>query len=65
MDVVEKISNRIVLLRFGQIVADGTFAALKQQLNENSLEEIFNQITGFEEHEHIAREFVATVQEVQ
>ncbi len=64
MDVVEKISDRILLLRSGQIVADDTFEALKEKLHEDSLEQIFNQITGFEEHVAIAREFVATVQEV-
>ncbi len=64
MDVVEKISDRILLLRSGQIVADDTFEALKEKLHEDSLEQIFNQITGFEQHEAIAREFVATVQEV-
>lgn len=64
MDVVEKISSRIVLLNDGQIVADGTFDELKAQNTEGTLEEIFNQLTGFEEHMEIAEKFVATVQEV-
>lgn len=64
MDVVEKISDRIVLLNDGRIVADGTFADLKEQSKEGSLEGIFNQLTGFNEHEEIAREFVSIVQEV-
>lgn len=64
MDVVEKVSNRIILLDWGQIVADGSFAELQQRLNEKSLEEIFNQITGFHEHEDIAERFVSIVQEV-
>jgi len=42
MDVVEKVSNRIILLDGGQIVADGSFAELQERLNERSLEEIFN-----------------------
>lgn len=62
MDVVEKISNRIILLNEGQIVADGSFDDLKGQSKEGSLEEIFNQLTGFNEHREIAEEFVAIVQ---
>jgi ABC-2 type transport system ATP-binding protein len=36
MDVVEKISNRIILLDGGQIIADGSFAELKDQCKEGS-----------------------------
>ncbi|MCA1059845.1 ABC transporter ATP-binding protein [Rossellomorea aquimaris] len=64
MDVVEKISNRIVLLHNGQIVADGSFEELKNQNREGSLEEIFNQLTGFNEHRETAAEIVSVVQEV-
>lgn len=61
MDVVEKISNRIVLLVDGQVVADGTFEELKMQNQEGSLEDIFNQLTGFTEHGEIAERFVNLV----
>lgn len=61
MDVVEKISNRIILLVNGQVVADGTFEELKMQNQEGSLEDIFNQLTGFNEHEEIANRFVNLV----
>ena len=61
MDVVEKISNRIVLLVDGQVVADGSFEELKMQNQEGSLEDIFNQLTGFTEHEEIAERFVNLV----
>jgi ABC-2 type transport system ATP-binding protein len=64
MDVVEKISNRIILLKDGQVVADGSFQELKDNCLEGSLEEIFNQLTGFNEHKAIAEEFVSIVQEV-
>jgi len=64
MDVVEKISNRIVLLHNGQILADGSFEELKNQNMEGSLEEIFNQLTGFNEHKETAAEIVSVVQEV-
>ncbi len=64
MEVVEKISHRIVLLRDGQIVADGSMEELKEQSNETSLEDIFNEITGFHEHKGIAEQFVSILQEV-
>ncbi|MCQ2009907.1 MAG: ABC transporter ATP-binding protein [Sporolactobacillus sp.] len=64
MDIVEKISHRIVLLYDGQIAADGTFEELKAQNKEGSLEEIFNQLTGFHQHAQIAEDFVSIVEEV-
>lgn len=64
MEVVEKISSRIVLLNSGQVVADGTFEELKEKCKEGSLEEIFNQLTGFNKHKEIAKEFVLTLQGV-
>lgn len=66
MDVVEKISSRIVLIAEGRVVADGTFRRLQQQSTEGSLtlEEVFNQLTGFNEHKAIAERFVSIVQEV-
>lgn len=64
MDVVEKISSRIILLHGGNIVADGTFAELKNQNHEGTLEEIFNELTDFHEHKDIGTRFVSVVQEV-
>lgn len=63
MDVVEKISNRIILINNGQVVADGTFEELKGKESEESLEEIFNQLTGFNKHREIAEEFIAVLKE--
>lgn len=63
MDVVEKISSRIILLDGGDIVADGSFAQLREQSREGSLEEIFNQLTGFDKYRDIASEFVAVIGE--
>ncbi|NLY86900.1 MAG: ABC transporter ATP-binding protein [Tissierellia bacterium] len=63
MDVVEKISKRIILINKGEIVADGSFEEIKGQSMEGSLEEIFNQLTGFEEHERIAKDIVSTIME--
>lgn len=64
MDVVEKISNRIILINDGKIVADGSFNELREQNKEGTLEQIFNQLTGFNQYKLIAEEFVSIVQEV-
>lgn len=61
MEVVEKLSNRIVLLKDGGIIADGTMDQLKDQLPQSSLEEIFNKLTGFHQHKEIAKEIVETI----
>jgi ABC-2 type transport system ATP-binding protein len=41
MDVVEKVSDRILLINKGEIIADGTFESLKQDL-----ERVFAHLTG-------------------
>ena len=65
MDVVEKISSRIILLYDGKIAADGTFAELQAENTEGTLEKIFNQLTGFHDHKEIGEKFVSIVQEVR
>ncbi|MCD4795654.1 MAG: ABC transporter ATP-binding protein [Candidatus Cloacimonetes bacterium] len=62
MDVVEKISNRIILISEGQIIADGTFEELKTLSEKGSLEGIFNELTGFHEHEQIAKKIIETLE---
>ncbi|MFA9398662.1 MAG: ABC transporter ATP-binding protein [Clostridiaceae bacterium] len=64
MDVVEKISSRIILLNNGVVEADGTFEELKKSSKEGSLEQIFNELTGFNEHKEIAKEFISIIKEV-
>lgn len=64
MEVVEKISNRIILINNGEIVADGSFDDLRSQSMDASLESIFNQLTGFDKHEEIASEIVSVIEEV-
>ncbi|SPF43925.1 ABC-type multidrug transport system, ATPase component [Candidatus Desulfosporosinus infrequens] len=63
MDVVEKISSRIILINEGQIVADGSFVELQEKSKQGSLEQIFNQLTGFTRHKEIAGEFIKELQE--
>lgn len=64
MEVVEKISDRIILLNEGNIVADGDFNEIKNTNFEGSLEEIFNELTGFEEHLSLCEEFISILKEV-
>ncbi|GAB3926533.1 ABC transporter ATP-binding protein [Mucilaginibacter myungsuensis] len=47
MDVVEKVSDRILLIDKGKIIADGTFESLKQD-HSDTLEGIFAKLTGRE-----------------
>lgn len=61
MEVVEKISDRIIVLNDGVIAADGNFEELQQQSHEGSLQSIFNQLTGFNNHEEIAEKFVEVI----
>ncbi|SEO04666.1 ABC-2 type transport system ATP-binding protein [Amphibacillus marinus] len=61
MDVVEKISDRILLLNNGEIMADGSFEELRAKNQEGSLEQIFNQLTGFDQHEQLAQDIVDIV----
>ena len=46
MDIVEKVSEKIVLIDNGAIVANGSFAELKVQLGESSLEQMFANLTA-------------------
>ena len=64
MEVVEKLSDRIILLNDGKIVADGNFNELKESSKEGSLEEIFNQLTGFNKHTELAEKFISVICEV-
>jgi len=45
MDIVEKISDRIILINNGIVVADGTFEELKTE-KAGTLERLFAQLTG-------------------
>jgi ABC-2 type transport system ATP-binding protein len=58
MDVVEKISDRIVIINKGQVIADGTFEELRSNAHVASLENIFTQLTGDENHPSVAGAFV-------
>ena len=51
MDVVEKVSDRILLINKGEIIADGTFESLKQE-HSDTLEQIFAKLTGRDTSSH-------------
>jgi ABC-2 type transport system ATP-binding protein len=60
MDVVEKVSDRIVLIDGGHIIADGTIGELRGAGNQ-SLEEIFAQLTSKENIGDRASELVGSL----
>lgn len=61
MDVVERISSRIILLNEGTVAADGTFEELKKSSKEGSLEGVFNNLTGFHAQNEIANDFLSVM----
>ncbi|MEQ1554598.1 MAG: ABC transporter ATP-binding protein [Ferruginibacter sp.] len=59
MDVVEKISDRIIIIDKGEVKADGTFDELKASAHEGSLENIFTSLTGDSaQTQNTANEFI-------
>ena len=58
MEVVEKLSDRIIIIGNGQIIANGSFRELNAQAQGGSLEQIFTQLTGQGEQATVANNFV-------
>jgi ABC-2 type transport system ATP-binding protein len=58
MDVVERVSDRIVIISGGAIIADGTFEQLQTMNKAASLERIFTQLTSEGGHEQVADQFI-------
>lgn len=64
MEVVESLSSRIILIDKGEIIADGDIEELKRDFSQDTLERVFNQLTGFNQHKEIAKEIISTIKEV-
>lgn len=59
LEVVEKLSDRILLLNEGKIVIDGAVEDVMKKQSDSSLESIFNDVTGFNNHEELAKRFIS------
>lgn len=60
MDTVEKLSDRIMILNDGEVVADGPFEELKEEA-DGTLEQLFNTLTGFDQHAALAEQFLTAM----
>lgn len=58
MDVVEKISDRIILIDQGRVIADGSFDELNKLSNDENLEKMFTRLTGNTNHGEKAEAFI-------
>lgn len=58
MDVVEKISDRIILIDQGKVIADGSFDELNKLSNDENLEKMFTRLTGNTNHGEKAEAFI-------
>jgi ABC-2 type transport system ATP-binding protein len=58
MDIVEKVSDRIILIDKGSIVADGTIEELRHREGKESLEAIFAGLTSTEEAHDASSRFL-------
>lgn len=62
MDVVEKLSDRIIIINQGHVIANGSFQELHNQAHGSSLEQIFTQLTGQGEQVSVANNFIDILQ---
>lgn len=58
MEVVEKISDRILIINDGLIVADGNFESLRAQSDVLNLESLFSKVTGFDHSQRLANQMI-------
>lgn len=61
MDVVERISDRVVILDGGRVIADGKAAELRALSGDASLEGLFSRLTSDDEERRLADGFLAAL----
>ncbi len=61
LEVVEKVCDRVLILRKGQVVAHDSVARLRLLMSESSLEGVFAQLTQAEDTDAIARRMLDVV----
>jgi ABC-2 type transport system ATP-binding protein len=61
LDTVERVSQRVVILHKGKIVADGSIERLRELTREESLEGIFAQLAVEQDTEGVARRVVEVI----
>lgn len=62
MEVVEKLSDRIIIIDQGKVIANDSFENLTSQSQGSSLEQIFTQLTGQSEQVSVANNFIDILQ---
>lgn len=58
MDVVEKVSNRIILINDGLVAANGSVEELKHNAGASSLETLFSKLTGASDQSEKAEQII-------
>lgn len=61
LEVVEKVCNRVLILRKGQVVAHDSVARLREMMSESSLEGVFSQLTQAEDTDAVAQRILEVV----
>lgn len=61
LDVVEKLSTRVVILHQGRIVANDSVAQLRSLMQLGSLEEIFSELAVEQDTAAVARDIAETI----
>lgn len=65
LDVVERVCERVIIINKGKIVADGRVDQLKEMTRQESLEDIFKQLTLSTDIEELADAFARSVVEIE
>jgi ABC-2 type transport system ATP-binding protein len=63
LDVVERVCHRVVILKQGQVLADGTVDAIREQSSRRSIEDAFSSMTSATDWAARAASFVEVLEE--